>query len=366
MSQSALTALRDFFPEACVDYIVNRTAYPLIEGNPEASRVLPFFSKGPFPSYGDLSELRDMIQRGRYDLVINFCPYLNGKDIGLNKGRMLDFLTYAPTIVRNEKRPSQINHFAYQTYRFTRQLLSPVAEPHRPEHYRGLRVMIGSRAVEEAKRIAAGAGLTSGMPAILFNPDAASPFTRMPFEKQARLLARIARLNTAVLVAAGHTERGLGKRLISSLAHSFRSQVMIVPASLSLEAFTALIDICDVFVTGDTGPLHLAAARKFSRSGRHKFRNRTAILSIFGATPARMSGYDSFQPGYLPANQDAPSWSYTARNPCRNITCLNKTFKTCRTLRCFDEVDEEGMAGLLSIFLKALSYRQSSQMEPGR
>jgi len=365
MSQSALSALRDFFPEARVDYVVNRIAYPLIEGNPEATHVLPFFSNGSFPSSADLLDLRDMIQRGRYDLVLNFCPYINEKDIGLNGARILNFLTHAPTIVRNEKRPSKINHFAFQTYQFTWELLSLVAEPHRPEHFRGLRLTLGDKAVEDAQRFAAGADLTCGLPVILFNPDAASPFTRMPFEKQAGLLARIARLNTSVLIAEGHTEANIGKRLIASLPHSFSSKARIVPASLSLEAFTALVDICDVFLTGDTGPLHLAAARKFSRSGQYKFRNRTAMLSFFGATPARMSGYDSFQPGYLPANQDAPSWSYTARNPCRNITCLNKTFKTCRTIRCFSEVDEEGIAGLLSVYLRTLSSRQSSRMESG-
>ena len=71
------------------------------------------------------------------------------------------------------------------------------------------------------------------------------------------------------------------------------------------------------------------------------------MLSIFGATPARMSGYDSFQPGYLPADQEAPSWSYTAGSPCRNITCLNKIFKNCRDVRCFDVVDVEALAGLI-------------------
>jgi hypothetical protein len=98
--------------------------------------------------------------------------------------------------------------------------------------------------------------------------------------------------------------------------------------------------------------MHLAAARKLSRSGRHDFRNRTAVLSIFGATPARMSGYDSVQPGYLPANQDAPSWSYTAGSPCRNISCLNKIFKTCRYVHCFDEVDVAALAGRIEGYLK--------------
>jgi hypothetical protein len=60
-----------------------------------------------------------------------------------------------------------------------------------------------------------------------------------------------------------------------------------------------------------------------------------------------MSGYDSFQPGFLPANQDAPSWCYQAGSPCRNITCLNKYFKTCRTVRCFEHVDIAHLADVI-------------------
>lgn len=79
MSQSALTALRDFFPEAEVDYVVNKTAYPLIEGKPEATRVLPFFSNGFSPSSANLLALRTMIKSWRYDLILNFCPLHQGQ-----------------------------------------------------------------------------------------------------------------------------------------------------------------------------------------------------------------------------------------------------------------------------------------------
>ena len=357
MSQPALTALRDFFPDARVDYLVNRKAFPLIEGSPEASRVLPFFANGSFPSADELSALRNLIQNERYDLVLNFCPYVNHRDIGFPGTGLIDIMSHAPTVVRNERRPAVINHFAFQTYRFTRDLLSLVAQPRSPEVFPGMQVSVGDAAVEDARRFAASAGLPAGMPIVMFNPDAASPFTRLPDEKLARLLAAIARLDATILVGAGHTEAGIGERIVATLPSSLRSKATLVPASLSLEAYTALLDFCDVFVTGDTGPMHLAAARKLSRSGRRGFRNRTAVLSIFGATPARMSGYDSFQSGYLPANQAAPSWCYSAGSPCRNITCVNKIFKTCRDVRCFDDVDAEGLAGLIEDYLKSPARR---------
>lgn len=357
MSQPALTALRDFFPDARVDYLVNRTAFPLIEGHAEATRVLPFFSTGHFPAGAELSALRKLIQAERYDLVLSLCPYINDGDLDLDGTGLVDIMSHAPAVVRNERRPAVINHFALQMYGFTFELLSLAASPRRPRAFPGLSVSVADAAVEEARRFAAAAGLPAGIPVVMFNPDAASPFTRLPDEKLSRLLAAIARLDAAILVGAGHTEAGIGERIVATLPPSLRSKAILVPASLSLEAYTALIDLCDVFVTGDTGPMHLAAARRSSRSGRHAFRNRTAVLSIFGATPARMSGYDSFQPGYLPANQEAPSWSYTAGSPCRNITCVNKVFKTCRDVRCFDEIDAEALAGLIEDHLKSLAGR---------
>ena len=352
MSQSALTALRDFFPDARVDYLVNKTAFPLIDGHPEASQVLPFFSTGFFPSAAELSSLTGMIRDGRYDLVLSFCPYINRKDIWTNGTGLIDIMSHAPEVVRNERRPAVINHFSFQTYDFTFDLLSLVAKPGRPKVFRGLHVRVGDAAVQEARRFAEDAGLAAGNPVVMINPDAASPFTRIPADVLSALLARIVRLDATALVGEGHTDAGIGGRIISILPASLRPKVVLVPARLSLEVYTALIDLCDIFVTGDTGPMHLAAAARSSRSGRYEFRNRTAVLSIFGATPARMSGYDSFQPGYLPACQSAPSWSYTAGSPCRNITCVNKTFKTCRKIRCFDEVDVGALSGLIGKYLE--------------
>jgi heptosyltransferase-2/heptosyltransferase-3 len=364
MTQSALSALRDFFPHAHVDYVINRAAYPLIEGNPEATRVLPFFVGGSFPSGTNLQTLRDLIKGEGYDLCLNFCPYIRDKQIAPDGAAILNILSYAPVIVKNERDPSRINHFIYHNYRFIHDLLSIVAEPVRAEPFRGVRLTFADSAVDMALRFASDAGLSSDVPVVLFNPDGASPYTRLPFETQADLLDRLARMKALILLGWGHTAAGIGARLKDSLPLLLRSKVRMIPADLPLEVYSALIDFCDVFVSGDTGPLHLAAARRYSRMGRFVFRNRTAVLSLFGATPARMSGYDSFQRGYLPANQDAPSWAYTAESPCRNISCLNKMYKTCRTIRCFEKVDIEGLARRVGSYLEGLPGRAPLRREP--
>jgi ADP-heptose:LPS heptosyltransferase len=363
MTQSALMALRGFFPEAIIDYVINRTVAPLIEGNPDATRIMRVFSGGLYPSPGDIMTLREIIQKGHYDLCLNFCPFMERKDLAEPGQPFVEFLSRGPTIVRNENDSSQINHFSYQAHYFVRSLFSMVVQPVRGDCFRGVRTNHSDEAIEQARRFME-AGVASHSRVIMFNPDSAIRFNLMPFENQAALLGILARNttpDTIILLGAGHTEAGIGERLADSIPSPLRSKVRIIPPSMPLDVYSALIDFADVFVTGDTGPLHLAAARRYSRSGRYQFRNRTAVLSFFGATTPRLSGYDSSRPGYLPANQDAPSWCYQAGSPCRNITCLNKMFKTCKTVRCFEHVDVAGLAELVCSYLNS----PGTQSTPG-
>jgi heptosyltransferase-1 len=350
MSQSWVMALRDLFPSAEIDYVVNRSVAPLIEGHPDATRIIPLLSGATFPTAADLEGLRGLITEGRYDLCLCSCTFLEPGDIAPPTQPFLHFATHAAAILRNESDLTEINHFSYQGYRFVRDLLSAVADPVREDRFPGVRTTYADAVIEESGRFVAESGLAGDAPLVIVNPDAASKYTMLPFERQAVLLRTLAEgvpRDTLILLGAGHTAAGIGERLVASLPAASRARARIIPPSLPLAVYSALIDRADVFISGDTGPLHLAAARRYSRSGRHSFRNRTAVLSVFGATPPRMSGYDSAKPGYLPANQDAPSWCFQAGSPCRNITCLNKLFKTCGTVRCFEEVDTAGVAAVV-------------------
>jgi ADP-heptose:LPS heptosyltransferase len=367
--QSVLTGLRDFFPDAQVDYLVSKTVYPLIAGNPEATTIYPiFFGDGPYPPAESLKALQELYSKEKYDLCLNMCPFIRNRDIAPGGRGVLNFKTHTPTLLRNEHKPGPINHFSYQNYRFTRDWLSLVAIPVRAESFKGVGLTLSDSAVEKGESFAATVGQAPDQPVILFNPDTASRFTLIPFDRQVEFLLRLSRFQVSILLGEGHTEAGIGLRLKAALPASLQEKVSIIPAALPLDAYSALIDRCDVFISGDTGPLHIAAARKFSASGRHAFRNRTAILSIFGATLARMSGYDSFQPGYLPANQDAPSWCYSAKSPCRNITCLNKMYKTCPKVRCFEEMDVAGMADRIREYLDLMATEKAlgHGVAPGR
>lgn len=336
MLQGLVVAVRDFFPEATIHYVVSRSSQPFVEGHPDVSQLWPVYTGSPLPSERDCAAVGELISKTGCDLIVNACPFfVPGRP--LPKGKtVLDFLTRAPHLVRNEDDPTEPNHFLYQSHRFLADLFIERWPSRRPGALRGAHIFLADEAVDSAEAFVASLQIDRNATWVMLNPDGASPYTRPPEPFLAALLRRLVEGGAFVLVGEGHTDAGVGVRLRDAQPPAVRSRTRLVPASLPAPAYAALLDRMDAFVSGDTGPLHWGAARKVSRTDRRVFRNRTAVFSLFGATPARMSGYDSSEPGFLPAWQEAPSAAFRSHAPCQNITCLNKLHKTCRTVRCFE------------------------------
>jgi ADP-heptose:LPS heptosyltransferase len=334
--QAAISALRDFFPEAEIDYCVNRFARTLVEGNHEISRLWPIFTGTYVPDKNDFCRLKEIVTWNNYDLIMNFCPLFK-EDRLASSGVAIGYSELAAMLIRDRDRQDTVNHIIYKTHRFVHELLSQFRAPQRRRPFAGVTVTLSDNAIHRAQEFLACSELPAG-PLVFYNPDASSALTRIPFEQQLYLLKKILATGSTILIGAGHTAKDIGLRLAGLLSQG-AGRIVVVPSSLPLDAYAALIDHCAAFISADTGPLHVAAARKVSRSGGHIFRNRTSVFSIFGATPARMYGYDSCRPGFFPAHQDAPSYSYASASRCRNITCVNKMAKTCASVRCFESLD---------------------------
>lgn len=354
MMQGAVQAFRDFFPGARIDYAVKKSVACLIEGNPAVSNLYPLFTGSTYPSEADLESIRKLAADNRYDLCFNCSPFFEGDRLFPRGQKILDFLTCAPQMVRNDLDQSGLNHFLFQSYMFVDKLLRRTtgAFPARP--FPGVPVTLSDGAVQKARDLLEEKEVRRDKPIVFLNPDTASLFTLIPFEHQALLLKRLLEMDATVLFGTAFVYKDVEKKLLETLSAEEKKKVLWVPPSLPIDAYAALVDFADVFISGDTGPLHIAAARKFSRTGNVKFRNKTFVISVFGATPARMAGYDSTDPLFPPANQDVLSRTYVSQSPCRNITCVNKMAKTCKEPRCFEVLDVEGIAGDIRLHLEKL------------
>jgi len=334
---SGVAALRKIFPRAEINFVIKKSTGGFFVGNPDITNLFPVYNGAQYPTEEDISQISKIASSKDYDLIINFSPMISDKIFG--RQNVVNFSLMAAQLIRNEKFEEKVNNVSYQAFNFIKDLFRDYLPSEFDDKFDGPSVYLPEAAVDIANNFLLKNNISNDLPVIFLNPDASAKYTRIPFEVQLDLLQNLTELNCAVLLGGGHVEKNIEQKLLQSLPVKNRNKVVIVPAEFKLDAYAALIDFADVYITGDTGPLHIAAARKFLRNNGSSLRNKTAIFSIFGGTPSHIYGFDSKKPGYFAANQDAPSRAFIAPSPCRNITCINKLAKTCGTVRCFNSLN---------------------------
>ncbi len=351
ISQSAISALRNSFPEAQIDYIFNKTAESVIAGNPEISNLYPVYvSSGlPYPSESEAEAIKGILAKSDYDFILDLCPFLPAKKIR-SSGKVMNHLGLVMSIAQAQKDPEAKSHMVSQLYRHIQSVLEKKNTERRKDSP-GVNIYLSEDARKQASKILRDNGLDLKTPKIFFNPDASTPFTRIPADIQISLLKELLKFPYQILLGASRDESGFEDRILNGLRMSDRRKITIVPTALPIDAYAALIDLCDVFITGDTGPLHIAAARKIPKLGGRPFRNKTAILSIFGATPSRLYGYDSQKPGFFPANQEAPSRAYVPLSSTRNLAYIVKKYIAADGRSFFNNLDMDEIASDVRTFI---------------
>ena len=351
--QVACTTLKQLFPDKVIHYAINHKAYPLLNNHPDIYEVLPVFSGAPVPTHEDVVRLKKEVEATDYEMVFNYCPFFTDHTFSHSNAKVLNHFPLTMEIAYNELRNRKVNHLRLKIFESLTYVFADLSARHQPV-LKDAEVYLHDVALEEAERFLKAHNLWEKQHLVMFNPDATSQFTRFPEAEQVQLLKQLLdhEAVTHLLMGSGFIFRDAEKALLDKLGAKRRQKITIVPKKFALSTYAALLDHCDLYITNDTGPLHLAATRKKTQHGK-VLRNQTAIYAVFGATPARIYAYDSDRKAYLPAPQDAPSRVFVSESPCRNITCINKLSKRCHTVRCFEGLDTKQMADEMIEFLKS-------------
>ena len=346
-AQALVSGLRDFFPAANVDLVVNRVAAAMVEGNSEIDNVLPVFSGRPVPTREDVAGLARTMIRGRYDFTIIISPFISPQNLPGADRNVIDFSSFATVLLNTFRRQGAIAHVVYQLYRFIYRLFKGLIVRVTERDYKGVTVRMPASSVDWVADFLRRNNLDVNDKIVMIKPDTSSRFTVIPVSNLVRLVKRISRMDCRILLGSGHLDTEIENEIAGRLTRSEASAVTMIPPMLPIEVYSSLVDSAGVFISGDSGPLHIAAAWKYTREDDSEMRNHTSIVSVFGATPARIYAYDSNLPGFFPANQDAPSHAFVSESPCRNITCINKLAKTCRHVRCFESLDIDSISSAI-------------------
>ena len=306
IAQGALGGLRSMFPHARIDYIIKKKAESLLRNNQGISHVFGVYESAPTPSSQDIHSLQEVLSHNQYEIIINLCPFLKKKDLNVSSRSIIfDYTGLAVRIVRAEKHQNEISHMSHQMNQFMLDIFSSLCTEKDSFKYSGAKVSVSREAIDATSEwIQENNKKGNQKIKILFNPDASSRFTQIPLKTQRHILEKLLALDCVVWWGGGYSNTGDSYEFIRDLFET-HANLVAVPEKLSLDSYAALIDASDIFITGDTGPLHIAASERYSSDDGTILRNSTAIYSIFSVTPPRIYGYDSTRIGFCGAQQRA-------------------------------------------------------------
>ena len=258
LATSVLAPLRAAFPGASIEWVTASHYAPLLEGLPELAAVHALES-------GDWGKVRALRARlaGRFDVAIDLQNKVKSALLcAAAAPRRVTFRRRSPrqTLLALAGRDPPLTR-AHAT-RLYAEALAPLGVTGPGP----LRLHLSAPARERAAQALAG----SIGRRVAVAPGARWATKRWPPERFAAVADALAAEGASVVLVGGPADRSA----LADVRARLRAPVAADLSSLDLEALAAALESVDLLVSGDSGPVHLAAAVG------------TPVLALFGPTSA--------------------------------------------------------------------------------
>ena len=312
-------ALRDRFPAARIDWVVDERYQDVLDLTPVVDRRIVLRSRS-LPVWRRLAELRRALAGGAWDLAVDVQGLLKSAVVARSSGarRVLGFA--APHLREPPARflytetcdPGNAVHVTEKNLALAARLGAETARRRFPIE------APASAALAAVRRLP---GVGEGPFAVL-NPGAAWPNKRWAPVRLARVaewLREARRLPSLVTWGPGD------EALAAAVVEGSNGAARLAPPT-RVGDLAAILKTASVVVSGDTGPLHLAAAVG------------TPVVGLYGPTDARRNG------PWAPADVAVSRFS----------DCRCRWRRRCRAARrCLDEVTVDEVTAALDRRLEA-------------
>ena len=306
-----LTSLRGRWPDARISWVVNRGLRGLLDGHPHLDEVIPFdrgaLRFGPRGLWSALGFARELRER-RFDVVIDLQ--------GLLRSGLMTAATGAKVRVGLAAAREGSARF------YTHRIGSKAIVGHAVDRLMDVAKAFGGDAsprfiptVTDADRAWA-LGVLAGVPrpVVVLNIGARWVTKRWAPESFATAAQRLVEERGVGLVAVGAPEdRPLVDRLKAALG---AVPILDLCARTTLPQLAAVAEAADLFLSNDTGPLHLAAA------------TGAPVLGLFTCTKPERTG----------------PYGASASTVTTAVACAGSCVKACSHMSCMAELTPERVA----------------------
>jgi len=249
-------ALRDTYPDSYIAWLVESRFADMLDQHPALDEVI---AVKRYAVHQTVRLVRDTLRVRRELLKRSFDWALDLQ--GLLKSAYLLSCTGAKRRIglRHERRElshcwcnelapaSQQAHAVLRCLQMARYLECDTGNPR-------FDLQVDAEAAASAEQMLAEAGFDGSRPLVGINPGASSPHKQWPPERFVAVADTAAGNDWVVLGGRGEED------LAQQIAGQIQARPLVSAGRTSLKQLVALISRLDVLVTGDTGPMHIAAA----------------------------------------------------------------------------------------------------------
>jgi lipopolysaccharide heptosyltransferase II len=301
----AFRALRLTYPSARITWLVKREWAGLVERIEGVDRVWPV-GRGLRGWLGEVPALRAQ----HFDAAIDLQGLFRSAAIGRLSGA--------------GERVGFANAREGSPWLYTHGVPVPTVEVHAVDRYLSLVEAMGARVGgrpefrfripqfdrDEVDRLLSQAGLTPGMPWVAINVSARWPTKRWPAASFAATADRLQQEGLGAVVFIGGPDE---RRDVAAVRTLMKTAAIDMAGSTSVGLLPALLNKAALFLTNDSGPMHIAAAVG------------TPVVALFGPTSATRTG--PYGAGHRVLSGQVPC------SPCFSRSCRNPV-----TLECLHQV----------------------------
>ena len=275
MTTPTIRAIRKGFPNAHISILSKPWVAPVFENSPHIDNLMIYDGKGRHKGIsGKLRLARDVKKYG-FDVAIllqnafeaALITFLAGIPIriGYNTDARRMLLTHAVSCTDEIKKQHQTQYYL--------NILNGVGMK---TSNRDFSLKLGQKDRLRAGQILMNQGITSHDKLVGINPSATfGPAKQWPLDRYAQLADRIhEHTNARIIIFGGPPDQRLGKDISRIMQHP----PIDLSGKTSLGEAMALIESCALFITNDSGLMHVAAALN------------VPLIAIFGSTNPTTTG----------------------------------------------------------------------------
>ncbi len=263
LSTPAIASLRNKFPQSHIAFMCRPYTKDVVEGNPYLDEVIIYDKYGKHKDLKGTIEFVRMLKEKKFDWAIILHPttrahlvtFLAGIPVRIGWDKKLSFLLTKK--IPHAKQEGKKHEMQY-TLDILRQINIPITieELYFPVDYKSqqkIDEMLKSHGIQKREKF------------VVIHPSASCPSKRWPDKYFSQLTNMIKdKLGLNVIVVAAPTESKHGQKIIEE------NDVVDLRGKLSIAQIGALLSQASLFISNDSGPVHIAAALK------------TPVISIFG------------------------------------------------------------------------------------